>query len=550
MSQNRSEGVSGRGHSARRACLSASSALLAAAVLAAVPLAASAQAPYDLVLRNGRVVDGTGSPWYRSDVAIRDGLIAAIGPSLAGPAHREIDVAGQVIAPGFVDVHSHGSGGLFEVPTADNYIRQGVTTMIAGPDGSSPLPLGAWFDSVEELPTTINVGSMVGQGTIRSRVVGRVDRLATPEELDQMRSIAEQAMHDGALGLSTGLFYVPGTFTPTEEVIEIARVVGRLGGIHKSHMRDEASGILESVRETIRIGEEGGLPTQITHHKVIGAGYWGASAETLRLVDEARARGVDVTIDQYPYTASATSIQAALFPAWAQAGGLVSMQERLADPAQRSRIREESARIIELERGGGDPERVVISSCGWDDTLAGKTLGDVITLRGLEESLWGAADAAMWLTEEGGCGGIFHAISEDDVVRIMRHPASMIASDGGIIVFGRAQPHPRSYGTFARVLSEYVRELGVLTLEEAVRKMSAFPAQRMGLRDRGLIRPGMVADVAVFDPARVRDPATFEEPHQYAEGFSLVLVHGEIVLDGDRVTDARPGRVLYGPARR
>jgi dihydroorotase/N-acyl-D-amino-acid deacylase len=524
-------------------------ALVGAAVLAAAPV--SAQVPaYDLVLRNGRVVDGSGSPWYRADVAVSDGLIVEVARAIPGTARREIDVADRVIAPGFIDVHSHGGGGIFEVPTADNYVRQGVTTLIAGPDGSSALPIGPWLDSLAALPRTVNMGTMVGQGTIRSRVMGSVNRAATPEELDRMRALAEEAMRAGAFGLSTGLFYVPGTFTPTEEVIELSRVVGRLGGIHKSHMRNEAAGVVESVRETIRIGEDGGLPTQVTHHKVIGPGYWGASTETLRLIDEARERGVDVTIDQYPYTASATSIQAALLPAWALEGGMERARERLADPALRARIREESARIIELERGGGDPDNVVISSCNWDASMAGRTLGDVMEMRGLEMSLHGAADAALWITEQGGCGGIFHAIGEDDLVRIMRHPATMIASDGDVIVFGRARPHPRSYGTFARVLSEYVRERGVLGLEEAVRKMSAFPAQRMGLRDRGLIRPGMVADIAVFDPMAVRDLATFEEPHRYAEGFSLVIVAGDIVLEGDRITDARPGRVLYGPARR
>jgi dihydroorotase/N-acyl-D-amino-acid deacylase len=525
---------------------------IAAALAAAAPSAALAQdSPvYDLILRNGRIVDGTGSPWYRGDVALLGDRIAAVGPALPGSARREIDVSSQVIAPGFVDVHSHGGGSVFEVPTADNYVRQGVTTFIAGPDGSSELPVGPWLERLEALPRTVNVGTMVGQGTIRARVVGTANRAATAAELEQMKALAEEAMREGALGLSTGLFYVPGTFTPTAEVVELARVVGELGGIHKSHMRDEASAIVESVLETIRIGEEGGLPTQITHHKVIGPGYWGASAETLRLVDAARARGVDVTVDQYPYTASATSIQAALLPKWAQEGGNEAMRARLADPAQRARIRDEAARIIELERGGGDPDNVVISSCSWDPSLAGKTLRDVIELRGLELSLHGAAEAAFWLTEQGGCGGVFHAISEDDLLRIMRHPASMIASDGDVIVFGRAHPHPRSYGTFARVLSRYVREQGVLTLEEAVRKMSAFPAQRMGLADRGVIRTGMVADLAVFDPAAIRDLATFEEPHQYAVGFSLVVVAGEVVLEGDRVTDARPGRVLYGPARR
>lgn len=505
---------------------------------------------YDLVLRNGRVVDGTGSPWYRADVAISDGVIAAVGPGLPGSARREIDVAGRVVAPGFVDVHSHGGDGIFEVPTADNYIRQGVTTLIAGPDGSSAFPLRPWLDGLAALPRTVNMGTMVGHGTIRRTVLGSVNRAPSAREMDRMRELVEEAMHDGALGLSTGLFYVPGTFSTTEEVIELGRVVGRLGGIHKSHMRDEAAGVVESVRETIRIGEEGGLPTQVTHHKVIGPGYWGASAETLRLIDEARARGVDATVDQYPYTASSTSIHAALLPKWALEGGLQQARLRLADPAQRARIRDESARIIDLERGGGDPDNVVIANCAWDGTLAGKTLGDVIELRGLERSLHGAADAAFWLTEQGGCQGVFHAIGEEDVERIMRHPASMIASDGNVVVFGRAQPHPRSYGTFARVISEYVRERGVLTLEEAVRKMSGFPAQRVGLLDRGLIRVGMAADLAIFDPAEVRDLATFEQPHQYAEGFSLVIVNGEVVLEGDRVTDARPGRVLYGPARR
>jgi dihydroorotase/N-acyl-D-amino-acid deacylase len=524
--------------------------VVVATVFAAFPSAARAQdVTYDLILRNGRIVDGTGSPWYRADVAIQGGEIARIAPNITAPARRVIDLAGQVVAPGFIDVHSHGGSGIFQVPSADNYVLQGVTTLIAGPDGSSALPLRPWLDSLAALPRTVNMASMVGQGTVRSRVIGQVNRAPTPAELDQMRALVEQAMLDGALGLSTGLFYVPGTFTPTEEVIELAKVAARYGGFHKSHMRDEASRVVESVRETIRIGEEGGLPTQITHHKVVGPGYWGASVETLRLVDEARARGVDVTIDQYPYTASSTSIQAALLPAWALEGGMAAARERLQRPADRARIKQETAKIIELERGGGNPENVSIVSCSWDQTMAGKTLADVTRQRGMEPTFENAAEAAMWITEQGGCQGVFHAINEEDLQRILRHPATMVASDGDVIVFGRAAPHPRSYGTFARVLSEYVRERGVLTLEEAVQKMSAFPAQRAGLADRGLIRPGMKADVAVFDPARVRDAATFERPHQYAEGFSYVLVNGQVVVDGGRVTDARPGQVLYGPGR-
>jgi dihydroorotase/N-acyl-D-amino-acid deacylase len=524
--------------------------LFVAALLALAPWSASAQQPYDLVLRNGRIVDGTGSPWYRADVAIRGDEIVRIATTIEEPAARVIDVAGQVVAPGFIDLHSHGDRGIFDVPTAENLVRQGVTTIITGPDGGSAVPLGPFLDSVAKLRPAINFGSMIGHGSIRTAVVGQDNRLATPEELERMKALVEQGMREGAFGLSTGLFYVPGTFAPTEEVIELARVAGRYGGYHTSHMRDEASKVLESVRETIRIGEEGGLPTQVTHHKIVGKPYWGASEQTLRLIDEARARGVDATVDQYPYTASSTSIQAALLPSWVLEGGMRAAQARLADGTLRERIREESAHIIETERGGGDLSRVVITRCAWDPTLAGKTLGDVARMRGIEPTLKGGAEAAMWLTQQGGCGGVFHAIGEEDVVRIMRHPASMIASDGDIIVFGRDAPHPRSYGTWAKVLGEYVRDKGVIPLEEAVRKMSAYPAQRAGLGDRGLLRAGMKADVAVFDPATVRETATFERPHQYAEGFSLVVVNGAIVLEGDRVTEARPGRVLFGPGRR
>jgi dihydroorotase/N-acyl-D-amino-acid deacylase len=352
-------------------------------------------------------------------------------------------------------------------------------------------------------------------------------------------------MKDGAFGLSTGLFYVPGTFTPTEEVIELARVAARYGGMHESHMRDEAGGVVDSVRETIAIGERGGLPTHVSHHKIVGVGNWGKSVETLKLIDEARARGVDVTIDQYPYTASSTSIQAALLPAWALEGGRNEVLKRLKDPATRAKIKAESVRLIRTERGGGDPKNVVIARCEWDMSLAGKSLADVARLRGLNSTIEDGAEAALWLVEQGGCQGIFHAIGEADLERILRHPATMIGSDGEIPIFGKANPHPRSYGTFARVLAVYVREKKTLTLEEAVRKMSGFPAQRLGLLDRGVLRPGMKADIAVFDQAKVRDTATFDKPHSYAEGFSFVLVNGQIVFEAGAMTAARPGMVLY-----
>jgi dihydroorotase/N-acyl-D-amino-acid deacylase len=364
-----------------------------------------------------------------------------------------------------------------------------------------------------------------------------------------MRELVEQGMRDGAFGLSSGLFYVPGTFTQTEEVIELAKVAGRHGGIHISHMRDEAAGVVSSVEETIRIGAEGGLPTQVTHHKIVGPGYWGQSRETLRRIDEARARGVDATVDQYPYTASSTSVQAALLPAWALEGDSGRVRARLRDSALRPRIRAETAEIIRLERGGGDPKNVVIARCSWDPDLGGRDLGEITRMRGMEPTIENAAETAIWITEQGGCQGVFHAMNEEDLERIMQHPSTMIGSDGEIPEYGRGHPHPRSYGTFARVLGTYVRERGTLTLEDALRKMSSYPAQRLGLVDRGVLRPGMKADIAVFDPERVRDVATFEQPHQYAEGFSLVIVNGQVVFENGNMTAARPGVVLYGPGR-
>lgn len=525
-------------------------ALVAFAVLlAAAVIAPRAQQPaYDLLIRNGRIVDGTGSPWYRGDVAVRGDTIVRIASRIEGDAARTIDAGGLVITPGFIDLHSHARRGIFEVPTADNYVRQGVTTLIEGPDGSSPLPIAPFLQKLEAADITPNFGTFVGQGTVRDAVIGSMNRKATPAEIEQMQGMVRQGMTDGAFGLSSGLFYVPGTFTPTAEVIELAKIAGAMGGIYISHMREETAKVVTSVLETIEIGEKGKLPTQVTHHKIIGKSNWGKSAETLKLIDAARARGVDATMDQYPYTASATGIGSALIPAWAREGGEDATLARLKDPGTRADILAETIRILQDERGGGDPQNVQLSRCEWDPTLDGKRLGDVTKARGLAPTLRNAADTVFWIVESGGCGGIFHAIGEDDLQRILRHPATMIASDGEVTIFGRANPHPRSYGTWARVLGRYVRELKVLTLEDAVHKMTAFPAQRIGLADRGVLREGMKADIAVFDPASVRDRATFEQPHQYAEGFTLVVINGEVAFENGAMTAARPGRVLYGPA--
>ncbi len=506
-------------------------------------------AEFDVLITGGRIVDGTGAPWFRADLGIRGDRIQAIGILAEARAKLHLDARGLVVAPGFIDIHTHARRGIFHTPTAENYVRQGVTTLIEGQDGSSPLPLGEFLRQVAALPPAVNFGMLAGQGAIRERVMGRENRKATPDEIKRMKQLVREAMQDGAFGLSTGLFYVPGNYTPTEEIIELAREAGRFGGIHISHMRDEAAGILESVRETIRIGEEGGLPTQLTHHKIIGVKNWGLSRETLRMVEEARARGVDVTIDQYPYTASSTGTSA-LIPQWAQAGGRKAMIERLRDPALRAKIKAEVVSRILEDRGGGHPQNVVLANCAFDPSLAGRNLAQLTEERGRQPTAENAADLLLEIEERGGCQAVYHAIGEEDIERILRSPFTMIASDGEIPVFGQGSPHPRSYGTFARVLGYYVRDRRVLSLEEAVRKMSSLPAARLGLGDRGLLRPGMYADVVVFDPSTVRDRATFSRPHQYAEGFLHVLVNGRPVLRDGKMTDERPGRVLYGPGRR
>lgn len=504
---------------------------------------------YDLILTGGEVHDGLGSPGRAADVGILGDRIAGVGDLSGARADEWIDVSGLAVTPGFVDIHSHATRGVFRHGLAENYLRQGVTTAIGGPDGSSPLPIGEWLERFEYEGSAINMGLLVGHGTVRRETLGMEDRAPTEAELDEMRALVEQAMLEGAFGLSTGLKYAPGAFAETEEVIELARVAGRHGGVHISHMREEGLLLLEAVRETIRIGEEGGLPTQLTHHKVVGAPMWGKSEESLRLVDEAVARGVDVTIDQYPYTASSTGLTI-LFPAWSLAGGAEALGERLEDPEQRARIEEAIRENLEKDRGGGSPDNVVIARCEWDPSLEGKSMGDLLRERGLPVTNGNGAALAVELQQNGGFGGVFHAMHEDDVRRIMVHPRTMIASDGGIVAPGEGVPHPRNYGTFARVLGLYVREAGLLTFAEAVRKMSGFPAERLGLLDRGVIREGAVADLVVLDPDTVEEHAEFGDPHHYSTGVSHVMVAGDFVLRGGDPTGQRPGRALRLTDRR
>lgn len=509
------------------------------------PALSSAQ-QFDTIIRNGKIVDGSGNPWYLSDVGIIDDRIVEIGDLSAANTDQIIDASGLVVAPGFIDPHTHALRGIFDVPIAESALLQGVTTLTEGNDGSSPYPIDEHYAAIVARQISPNWGVFVGQGTIRSEVIGAEDREPTAAELEQMKAMVAQAMEQGALGISTGLFYVPGSFTSTEEVIELATVAAEYNGIYISHMREEAAQLIDSVEETIRIGEEANIPVQMTHHKVIGVENWGSSVESLALVDQARSRGVDITIDQYPYTASQTGINA-LIPQWAQEGGRERMLERINSDETRPTIKDEVVFKILYDRGGGHPENVFISRNSWDPDMAGKNLAELTVEKGMEPTPENAADVVFDIIRGGGATAVYHAIGPDDVDRIMQHPATAIGSDGPVGIFGEGAPHPRQYGTFARVLGLYVRERGIISLEEAVRKMSSQTARRLGIHDRGLITENYFADIAIFDADEIIDKATFEDPHQYAVGMKYVFVNGTLVVEDGQHTGARPGRIVYGP---
>ena len=501
-----------------------------------------------VILAGGFVYSGENAEAVIADVGLSGDRITEIGDLAERKTDIRLDVSGLAVVPGFIDIHSHAvrdepGDGIFRWPDAENLIRQGVTTVVGGPDGSSPLPIEGTFRELEANPASINFATFVGHGSIRALVIGEDDRPPTDDELDQMRSEVDRAMQQGAFGLSSGLIYPPGRFATTEEVIELAKVAASYGGIYISHMRQEGLDILKSVAETIRIGEEGGLPTQITHHKVVGAPMWGKSVETLAMVDAALARGVDVSIDQYPYTASSTSLTI-LFPGWSLDGGREALLTRLGDPEERQRTKDEIVYNIETDRGGNDPANVVLANCPHDKTINGQNLSEVLRQQERAISKENAADLLMELVEAGNCSAVFHAINEEDVKRIMRHPVTMTASDGGVEGPSDRVPHPRNYGTFSRLLGYYVREQNVLPLHTAIHKISMLPADRIGLDDRGRIEVGTVADIAVLDPATIIDKATFDSPHQYAEGAHHVFVAGEAVLLNGEMTGARPGSVI------
>lgn len=503
-------------------------------------------AGYDVIVSGGLLYDGTGAAPVRRDLAWRDGKIAKIGTLAGETAKRRIDAQGLAVAPGFIDLHAHLDP-LLQLPGCESAVRQGVTTGLGGPDGTSPLPLGDYLARLERTPLGMNVAFLAGHGSVRRSVLKLVDRAPTPAELEEMKGLVAQAMREGAFGLSTGLKYLPGAFAKTDEIVALAGVAARLGGFYTSHLREEGVELLPAVREAIEIGRQAKIPIVLTHHKVVGTPSWGASVSTLKLVDEARAAGIDVMIDQYPYTASNTSISV-LIPSWAVASDSAGFRARMNHATERAKAKAEIVHAILTDRGAGDIRRVQFASVPWQRALEGRTLHDWCVERGLAPTPENGADLVIEAQLKGGCVCIFHAMDDADVERIMRHPQTMIASDGRLAQPGVDQPHPRCYGTFPRVLARYVREKKLLTLEVALHKMTGMPAQRLGLRDRGRLAEGMQADVVIFDPATVSDEATFTDPHRYPKGIPFVFVNGVAVVDGGAFTPARSGRVLRGPA--
>jgi len=501
---------------------------------------------YDILLRGGTVVDGSGAPRFTADVAIRGERIAAVGRSGLDPtlADKVIDVSGKAVTPGFVDNHAHIQTTIHQYPLAENFTRQGITTIVASlHSGDVPWPLDEYIAALDVAP---NVAFFAGHTWARRQVLGMDNRDPSGEELQQMRDLIDQAMQQGAIGLSTGLLYVPANYAKTEEVIELAKVASRYGGIYYTHMRDEGRGLLASVAEAIRIGREAEIPVQIQHHKAMGVAQFGWSANTLAMIDSANASGLDVRHDLYPYTAGSTG-SSVIFPPWALAGGQDSLVARVSDPAVRPQVEEGMRDRLVNEWVGDDLNRIQFRTVPSAPEFDGKTLADYAAAQGLPNTVASGIQMGIELQLAGGFSAIYHVMDEGDVQRIMRHPLATFQTDGDPVGYGEGFPHPRSYGAFPRVLARYVRDLGVLTLEEAIHKMTRLSMDRLGQAERGSIAEGMIADLVVFDPETIQDNADYVQPHQFSTGIETMIINGTLVIDGMALTGERPGTVLTRP---
>ncbi len=510
-------------------------------LLIAFPISASAQEVADLVIRNGRILDGSGNPWFYGDVAVTGDRIVAVGDLSDHTARRTIDATGLFVAPGFIDVHSHAGDGLTtpELSAAMPLLAQGVTTVFINPDGGGETDIAAQQDSLLLNGLGVNVAQMVPHGSVRRRVMGMEDRPPTTAEIAEMKELVRAGMEAGAFGLSSGPYYAPGSYSTTGELIELARIAAEFGGAYSSHIRDEADysiGLVAAVDEVIRIAREAELPGVVTHIKALGPRVWGFSEALVQRIDRAREQGVEIYADQYPYIASATSLTGALVPRWAQVGGDSMLVERISDPESRARLR--SDLVENLDRRGG-AERIQFRYFEHDHSIEGQTLAWYAERAGKA-----APDAVLDLLEQGGASIVSFNMSDDDVERLMRQPWTMTASDGDLVPMGEGVPHPRSYGTHTRKIRTYVLEKGVLGLPAAIRSMTSLPASVFRVEDRGLIREGAYADIVVFDLEEIEDPATFQQPHQLAEGMVYVLVNGELAIDERRFATELFGRVL------
>jgi N-acyl-D-amino-acid deacylase len=494
---------------------------------------------HDLVVRNGRIIDGTGNPAFFADIAIDQGRISVVG-RVTNEATTVIDAGGLVITPGFIDVHTHAEE-IVDLPLAENFVRMGVTTVMLGNCGDSVLDVRTFLRRVAETNVSVNVATLVGHGAVRDKAMGgSFARPPTTEEMESMKKMISQAMVDGAFGISTGLIYLPGSFAKTEEIIELAKIAAKHEGIYTSHMRNEGSEIDSALDELFQVAREAKIRAEISHIKLGGSTSWGRAGEVLGRIERARAEGLDVTQDMYLYTASSTSLRQ-LIPEAAREGDRLA--ERLRDPVEREKIvGQMKARLKQNQHE--DYGYATIAECKGFPALNG------LKVPNAAQKLLGnsAVDAQIQLVltiqTNGGATAVFHGISESDLQQFLRHPNTMIASDSGVRRWEEGVPHPRGYGNCARLLAHYVRELQLLKLEDAVRRMTSLPAATFRIRDRGLIRVGYWADLAAFDPKQVEEHATFDSPHHYATGFAHVLVNGVEVVNHDVHTTVRPGQAL------
>ena len=500
---------------------------------------------YDLIIVNARIVDGTGNPWFRGSIAIRDGRIARVGRFTA-EAKAVIDAKEQIVAPGFIDVHAHTED-IFDNPAAENFVRMGVTSLITGNCGGSAVDVDEFLGRFAAKPLSVNLATLIGHNSVRSNVMGAVDRDPTADEQQKMNAIVEKAMRDGAVGLSTGLIYVPGTYSKTPEVVQLARSAAKYGGVYASHIRNEGNEVVDAIKEAINIGEQAQMPVEISHFKISSKALWGQTPMTIGLVEDARRRGLSVTVDQYAYTASSTSLDARL-PSWVLAGGRDEGKKRLADPATREKVVREMKEWLKKTKFR-DYEFAYVANYREKPEFNGKNIKQIARLARGKDKLDDQIEQIFDMYDAGGASMVYRQMDEPDVQNIMRQPFTMIASDSGVRQFGSGMPHPRGYGNNARVLGRYVRDLKIISLEDAIRKMTSLPAQTFNLRDRGLVREGFAADLVIFDEGKVADRSAFDAPHQYAEGFSTVIVNGQLVFDQGRLTGVMPGRALFGPAK-